>query len=100
MKRGPMPHFNMMYELFKTKDITAKDLEKYKFCIFCNDVLKDEVEVEKVINYIPRDTQIWDYCTVCKQAVYPKWYEIDDGDVYVCTEATYSDYYPRKKLNL
>ena len=60
MKRGPMPHFNMMYELFKTKDITTKDLEMYKFCIFCNDVLKDEVEVDKVINYIPRDTQIWD----------------------------------------
>ena len=29
MKRGPMPHFNMMFELYKTKDITQEELEKY-----------------------------------------------------------------------
>jgi len=99
MKRGPMPHFNMMYELFKTEDITKDELEKYKFCIFCNDVLKDEVVVEKYIGE-RKEIQTWDFCTGCNQAVYPKWFELDDEDIFVCTEATYSDYYPRKKMTI
>lgn len=97
MKRGPMPHFNMMYELYKTKDITQEELEKYKFCIFCNDVIKHEVEVEKTINYKTR-VQTWDWCTSCKLAIYPKWFKCEDDKVYVHTEASWSDYYPRREI--